>query len=253
MPVLIIVPALLALHKIDHDIHEFQGRLAALLKDQVAVETNIVRLTEHLAELESAGRKLQTGISGHELDITSRQEHIEKMRQSLNVTKNNKEYSAILVQISAEKAEVGKIEKIALDLMQQLESNTKAASDLKIQLEKAQSSLAETQRKNSEQVGQVRQFIRELEDRRGVALAHVPPDARRQYERILLKYPGNVMAAAEFDGDDLENVSCGGCYMSLNVEDVNLLRGRDEIRKCNSCGRILFLTEMLNANAVQPS
>lgn len=253
MPVLTILPSLLVLHKIDHDIHEFQGRLAALLKDQVAVEANIGKLSANQVELESTGRKLQATISGHELDIAARQEHIEKMRQSLNITRNNKEYSAILVQISAEKAEVGKIEKLALELMQQLEVNGTSLADIKGQLEKAQSSLAETQRKNSEQVGEVKEFIAQLEAKRGEALANVSPDARRQYERLLQKYPGNVMAPAEFDEDDLENVSCGGCFMSLNVEDVNLLRGRDEIRKCNSCGRILFLPEMLNANEVQPT
>ncbi len=253
MPVLTILPSLLVLHKIDHDIHEFQGRLAALLKDQVAVEANIGKLSANQVELESTGRKLQATISGHELDIAARQEHIEKMRQSLNITRNNKEYSAILVQISAEKAEVVKIEKLALELMQQLEVNGTSLADIKGQLEKAQSSLAETQRKNSEQVGEVKEFIAQLEAKRGEALANVSPDARRQYERLMQKYPGNVMAPAEFDEDDLENVSCGGCFMSLNVEDVNLLRGRDEIRKCNSCGRILFLPEMLNANAVQPT
>ncbi len=253
MSVQTIVPALLALHKIDHDMQEFRSRLAALLKDQVAVENNIVHLRENIAEHESAGRKLQAAISGHELDIASRQERIEKMRQSLNTTKNNREYSAILVQISAEKAEVGKIEKVALELMQQLEANTKSTTEAMAQLEKAQASLADTQKKNSEQVGHVKELISRLEAGRGHALGNVPPDARRQYERIHQKYPGNVMAAAEFDHDDLENVTCGGCYMSLNVEDVNVLRGRDEIRKCNSCGRILYLNEMLNANAVQPT
>ncbi len=41
-------------------------------------------------------------------------------------------------------------------------------------------------------------------------------------------------------------VSCGSCYMGLNVEHLNALRSRDTIRRCDSCNRILYLPEMLS-------
>lgn len=31
--------------------------------------------------------------------------------------------------------------------------------------------------------------------------------------------------------------------MGLNIEHLNALRGRDEVRRCNSCNRILYLPE----------
>jgi predicted nucleic acid-binding Zn-ribbon protein len=49
----------------------------------------------------------------------------------------------------------------------------------------------------------------------------------------------------QWDEDDDESVSCGACFMGLNIEHVNALRGRDEIRRCNSCNRILYLPEMM--------
>lgn len=249
MTVFTTIPSLLALYRIDHDLHEFNNRLVAVMKDQVAIENNITRLNATLAELESAGRKLQATISTHDLDMKSRQEHIEKMRTTLNNAKTNKEYSAILIQISAEKEEVSKIETIILDFMGQLETNNKSASGIREQLDLAQKSLDDSRRQSSQRVAELQSHIRELESHRERALRSVPAESRKQYDRICQRYPGDAMAPVDFNENDMETITCGGCFMGLNIEDVNLLRGRDEIRKCQSCGRILYLPEMLPQQA----
>ena len=243
------IPSLLALYRIDHDLHEFNNRLTAVMKDQVAIENNITRLNASLAEFESAGRKLQATISSHELDMKSRQEHIEKMRTSLNNARTNKEYSAILIQISAEKEEVSKIETTILDFMGQLEANIKSASGIREQLDVAQKSLDDSRRQSSRRVAELQAHIRELQSNREHATNAVPPESRKQYDRICQRYPGDAMASVEFNENDMETITCGGCFMGLNIEDVNLLRGRDEIRRCQSCGRILYLPEMLPQRA----
>ncbi len=245
-----IIPSLLVLYRIDHELHEFRNRLAAVLKDQVVIENNIKRLGVTLAELESAGQKLQATNNSHELDMRSRQEHIEKMRTSLNNAKTNKEYSAILIQISAEKEEVSKIETIILDLMGQLESNNKSAVTVREQLAAAEKTLDESRRGTSQRVAELEQHIRQLEEQRQHAVKDVPPESRSQYDRICKRYPGDAMAPVEFVETDMETITCGGCFMGLNIEDVNLVRGRDEIRRCQSCGRILYLPEMLPQTTV---
>lgn len=249
MTVFTTIPSLLVLYRIDHDLYEFNNRLAAVMKDQVAIENNITRLNTSLVELESAGRKLQATISSHELDMKSRQEHIEKMRTSLNNAKTNKEYSAILIQISAEKEEVSKIESIILDFMGQLEANLKSASAIREQLDVAQKSLEDSRRQSSQRVAALQAHIHELQRNRERALNAVPPESRKQYDRICQRYPGDAMASVDFNENDMETITCGGCFMGLNIEDVNLLRGRDEIRRCQSCGRILYLPEMLPQQA----
>jgi hypothetical protein len=67
----------------------------------------------------------------------------------------------------------------------------------------------------------------------------------RQYDRVSQKYPGDAMAVIEYDENDLDNISCGSCYMGLTTEHLNGLRGgRDQILRCDSCTRILYLPEM---------
>ena len=249
MTVFTMIPSLLALYRIDHDLHEYNNRLTAVMKDQVGIENNITSLNASLAEFESAGRKLQATISSHELEMKSRQEHIEKMRTSLNNAKTNKEYSAILIQISAEKEEVSKIETTILDFMGQLETNMKSAAGIRERLHVAQKSLDDSRRQSSQRVAELQAHIRELQRNRVHATNAVPPESRKQYDRICQRYPGDAMAPVEFNENDMDTITCGGCFMGLNIEDVNLLRGRDEIRRCQSCGRILYLPEMLPQQA----
>ncbi len=252
MPDFTMLPSLLNLHQIDNELHELEHRLNTLLKDQVAAKADINRIKDEILEMESAGRKIQATMAAHELDIKARQEHVEKMRTSLNTTKTNKEYSAILVQISAEKAENKKVEDVVLECMEQQQKNGENLQSAHRQLAAAEAALAELQKLNAQRVGEIESRMQKLRESRRIALAKIPRDAAQQYERIRKKYPGQVMAPVEFDDNNLDTITCGGCFMSLNMEDVNLLRGRDEVRRCHSCGRILYLPEMIPHDVISP-
>jgi len=239
------MPALLALFRIDRDLNQLRVGLENVQKDQKRQQNKIAQLTQDLTNQEHAHQKLAADVSGRDLEMKSRQEHIEKMRASLNNTKTNKEYSAILVQISAEKNEVSKIEGGLLEQMQQLENLGKTLEDLRQQIAGEQQVLAKIESEHADKVNNLNSQIAAMEARRDEAARHVPPEALRTYDRVSQKYPGDAMATVEFDENDMDSVSCGSCYMGLNVEHVNALRGRDEIRRCNSCNRILYLPEML--------
>lgn len=239
------IPSLLVLFRIDRELHEYQLALDALLKDQVALEAKICAIAANLTQQEQASLKLQAAIGAQDLDLKARQEHIEKMRETLNSTKTNKEYSAILVHISAEKAEVSKLEAAMLENMEKLEKDQAAIADTRQQLALQRGLLATAQGESEARAADLRGHIERLNALRGQCAAKVPGEALKQYDRLRRKYPGDAMAPVEFDDDDLENISCGGCFMALNMEDVNQLRGRDEIRRCNACNRILYLPETL--------
>jgi len=237
--------ALVALFKLDRDIHTLQTGLESVQREQRTQEARIAELTKALDAVESVTKKTQADQGVRELELKTRQQHIEKMRTSLNTTKTNKEYSAILVQISAEKAEVSTIEGGVLELMQQVETNQKQIEELRKQIEQEQGVLARIHAEHGEKVASLERQIEALKGRRVGLASAVPPDALRQYDRISQKYPGDALAPIEYDENDLDTVSCGSCYMGLNVEHLNALRGRDEVRRCNSCNRILYLAELM--------
>jgi uncharacterized protein len=246
MPATVTLPALLALFKIDRDLQQLRMGLENAQKEQKLQQATIARLGTDLETQDTAHKKLTADIATRELEIRSRQEHIDKMRALLGGTKTDKEYKQILVQISAEKSEVAKMETSLLEFMQQAENMAKAMADLKSQIAGEKQVLAKIETQHGQKVADLNSQIAALKIRRDQAAKSVPPEVLRQYDRVSTKYPGDAMAPLEFDESDLDSISCGSCFMGLNVEHLNALRsGRDEVRRCNSCNRILYLPDML--------
>jgi predicted nucleic acid-binding Zn-ribbon protein len=245
MPATLTLPALLALFKIDRDLNHLRVGLENVQKDQKRQQAKIDQINKDLSIQDTAHKKLSADIAIRDLDMKTRQEHIEKLRTSLASTKTNKEYSAILVHISGEKAEVAKIETSVLEQMQQAETMGAAIAVLKEQIAAEEQALAKIEAEHADKVAGITSQIQALAARRADAAANVPVEALRQYDRVSQKYPGDAMAPIEFDESDLDSVSCGSCYIGLNVEHLNALRGRDAIRRCDSCNRILYLPDML--------
>ncbi|HEY4328667.1 MAG TPA: hypothetical protein VGN88_02940, partial [Phycisphaerae bacterium] len=230
-PAMVTLPALISLFKIDRDLHQLQVGLENAQREEKLQKGKIAQLSSNHEAQDTAQKKLQADINTREMEMKTRQEHIDKMRELLGGTKTDKEYKQILVQISAEKSEVSKMESATLELMQQAETNAKALSDLKQQIAGEEQTLAKIMAQHTEKVASLNSQIAALKTRRAEAATHVPAEALRQYDRVSQKYPGDGMAPLEFDEDDLDSVSCGSCYMGLNVEHLNALRCKDEVRR----------------------
>ncbi|MEI7767550.1 MAG: hypothetical protein WCJ97_08965 [Phycisphaerae bacterium] len=247
MAKLVTIPALLKLFILDKQIHEHELALAQTRSAERIQDAKLSEMAKKHQTCIEASLKLQTDIGAADLEIKSQQERIDKMRANLNQTKSNKEYSAILLEISALKAAVAKAEGELLEQMQKLENlkNELAAQAAAIATE---TTVLNTIR--GEQGDKVKMFndqISALKAQRDQAVAVVAnKDALRLYERTQARYPGEAMAPiVQEDPRDEESLICGACYMGLHYEHLNMVRGRDEPRKCNSCARILFADEML--------
>ncbi len=243
MPEFVTIPALLNLHKIDRALAEAEQGLLNVTRDQKTVEVSMAQLKAELSRLQANSMQLQANIAAEELETAVKREHIEKMRTALNTTKTNKDYSAILVQISAEKAIVSDLEKNTFKMMEEKEALEKSIAALNEKIKGVAYHLSSVQAASAEKVRDLTTRIDAMRLSRTEAATRVPQEALKQYERIGQRHPGEVMAPVEYEEDDMENIACGGCFMNLSIEDVNLLRGRDEIRRCRSCGRILYVAQ----------
>ena len=162
MAVTVTLPALLALFKIDRDLHTLRVGLDNVQKDQKRQAGKIAAMMKDLETQDIALKKLQAEISTRDLELKTRQAHIEKARESLSTTKTNKEYSAILVHISGEKAEVAKLEESVLEQMQTAETAGKAIATLKEQIAGEQAALAKIEAEHSDKVAALNQEIESL-------------------------------------------------------------------------------------------
>ncbi|MCY2930299.1 MAG: C4-type zinc ribbon domain-containing protein [Planctomycetota bacterium] len=178
------------------------------------------------------------------LDLKTREDHVSKLRTSLNSAKTNKEYAAILTQLNGMKADNAKIEEQALIVMQDAEAVVGEEAKSQERIAQEQARLEEMKKFTSDELARLETMIESLSAQRAEAAKDVPATALTAFERIAGNYDGEGMANIEIRGNKPPyDYVCGGCYMSLNAEHVNALRTRDEIRTCDNCQRILYLKE----------
>lgn len=176
-----------------------------------------------------------------DVDIKGRSANIEKLREHLNTVRTNKEYAAVLAQLNNEKADVTRLENQALEIMQTVEAR---ATELD-EFVKTESTEAERLEELTAQHDQaVRSFSGRLDDlkqKRDEAAADMEGATIQLFDRLSERYDGEVLAEVERVNPRRDDFICAGCHMSLRVDVANMLKTRDDIVTCKSCGRILFM------------
>lgn len=214
-----------------------QGRLDQLLRQRS-------ELTEQLKLVQAKAASLEH----HTKDFDAR---VETLRNQMNSVKSNKEYSALLTEVSTLKNEKSKVEDQALEQMGQVDTlkGESALLDEKIIEHRKLMGVSEAEVAASRQEAGDR--LTELEKQRAEAEEQVPPEARSLFKRLSAIHEGEAMAHIVEESRKNMEYSCGGCYIGLPAERINaLLRRSDQIVTCPSCGRILYLDEELKSAIV---
>ena len=110
--------ALVKLFRADQALRQAQERLDAASKNVRVQERRVNDLSEKLKLAQTALREAQSRAKQLELDLATRNTHIEKLRQQQQTTHNNKEYQAFTVEISTQKVDRAKVEEESLKAME---------------------------------------------------------------------------------------------------------------------------------------
>ncbi len=240
--------ALLRLQSVERQIVDLRRRLSLRQAAVTAQAERIGELEKDLDAHHSEYMERQKAAAAVDLDLKAHEEEVSKLRTSLNTTRTNKEYAAILTRINTLKADNTRFEDDGLALMQVAEEVHGQMAEIKTQIEVAQSRLEQVKQTSAEEIARLEKILAECEVAREAASAEVPPKALAIFDRVARKRGGDAMAKVEIlrDKPPHEYV-CGGCNMSLRAEHANALRTVDEVRLCDSCQRILYLEEMIPA------
>lgn len=237
-----LLEGLLKLQSIERELAQVKRRLKTR---QNAVSIQQRRIDQLQEEFDALSQKILTRRKDgdrYELDLKQSEEHVAKLRTALNSAKTNKEYAAILTQINTLKADNAKLEEGTLKILQEVDGVRTDADKVRMQIEVEAKRLAELQQTNAGEVNKLNTMLTALTGRRTEAAKDINREALTVFERVADSYDGEAMAVIQIEGkrSPFEYI-CGGCYMTLNAEHANALRVRDEIRKCDNCGRILYL------------
>lgn len=222
-----------------------------------AVQNKLTRCRRSVLFQENQLRTLQSGLEAKheeikltriqadrlELELRSRDEHLTKLRSALNTARTNKEYSAILTELNTSKADDSKLEAQILELMKNIDADQALCLDIQKQIEDQKIKLEQTRSESEGKALELEKEVSIIQKEWDLMAQKVPVEVLQIFKRVAETYDGEATATVEQTDENAANYSCGGCFMGVPAEIVNVLSNRDEIMRCSNCTRILVLED----------
>jgi uncharacterized protein len=237
--------ALVKLFRADQNLRTAQERYDTAARSVRLLERKVADLTAKLTASQKTLREQQATAGNMDLDLKTREAHIEKLRTQQQQAKTNKEYQVFLTEINTEKVDRNRVEEEAIGALEVVERTQGEVKALQGQLDEEQKKLTEVKAQLGGKLAELQTEIDELRPAREVAFNAVPPRAVKEFERLAERFEGEAMSALEKPDRRHEEYVCGACQMTLVVDVYNRLHSRDELVTCPSCGRMLYIPEEL--------
>lgn len=235
--------SLVKLYQADQKVRAAQARLDDASRNVRLQERRVAELTE-IHKLASAKlMEQQSATAQLELDLKTREAHIERLRVQQQTAKNNKEYQAFLLEINTEKADKGKVEDQTLKAMEVVEKLAAEQKEAAANLEAETARLKATKSEIGDKLAKLQAEIDSLKPARDAAAAGVAPKAYEAYNRLAERFDGEGLSAIAKPDRRREEYACTACNMDLVTDVYNKLHSRDELIFCPMCHRILYIPD----------
>jgi predicted nucleic acid-binding Zn-ribbon protein len=238
-----VLNGLIKLQSVENRLRAAKAKLARCRRS-VIIQENQVRSLQN--EIEAKKEEIQltkVQCDRLELELKTRDEEITKLRASLNNARTNKEYAALLTQLNTTKADNSKIETQILDLMKDIEADEAECENTRKQIEQQKQKLDQTRAEAEVSAAKHEAEIEEIQAEWDKVAQTIPAEPLEMFKRVAETYDGHAVAVIEQQEGKTSTYSCGGCFMNIATECVNVLMTKDDIIRCPNCTRILVLGE----------
>ncbi|HOM60746.1 MAG TPA: C4-type zinc ribbon domain-containing protein [Anaerohalosphaeraceae bacterium] len=238
-----ILEGLLKLQRIENRLRAVKTKLARSRRSVLFQENQLRTLQSALEAKQEEIKMTRLQADRLELELKERDAAIAKLRSQLNLARTNKEYSAILTELNTAKADVVKLENQILELMKNLETDQAACDEIQKQIEEQKAHVEQVRAEAERKAAEYQKEIDAIQAEWDEAARQIPKEVLDLFVRVAETYEGEAMAAIE-QSDENSSYSCGGCFMGLPAEMVNVLTTKDELLRCPNCTRILYLKDI---------
>ncbi len=238
-----VLQGLIELQRVENRLRAVKAKLARCRRSVLFQENQLRTLQNGLEARQEEIKMGRVQSDRLELELKSRDEQIDKLRNALNLARTNKEYSAILTELNTAKADDSKLESQVLELMKNIEADQAASVEIEQQIEEQKTKLDQTRLEADAKAAECQTEIDAIQHEWEVAAKKVPAPTLSIFKRVAESYDGEAMAQIEQAGETSDAYSCGGCFMGIPAEVVNILSSKDELIRCSNCTRILYLRD----------
>jgi len=236
-----VLNGLIKLQSVESCLRAVKAKLSRCRRN-VIIQENQVRSLQNALEAKAEEIQLTKIQSDRlELELKTKDEAIARLRASLNAAKTNKEYAAVLTQLNTTKADNSKIETQILELMKNIEADEAESAEIQSQIDEQKQKLEQTRKETELSAAKFETEIKEIQNQWTQVAKTIPPEPLEVFKRVAETYDGEALAVIDKQEGKTGAYSCGGCFMGITAESVNLLMTKDDIIRCPNCTRILIL------------
>ena len=236
-----VLHGLIDLQRVENRLRAVKAKLARCRRSVLFQENQLRTLQNGLEAKQEEIKMGRLQADRLELELKTRDEQIAKLRNALNLARTNKEYSIVLTELNTAKADDSKLETQVLEIMKNIESDQAAWIEINTQIEEQKTKLDEVRLDVEGKAVELEKEVDEIQREWDIVAGKVPAAVLSIFQRVAETYDGEAMAEVEKADENSNSYSCGGCFMGIPAEIVNVLSGRDELIRCTNCTRILYL------------
>jgi predicted nucleic acid-binding Zn-ribbon protein len=235
-----VLNGLFKLQSVENRLRVVKAKLTRCRRN-VIIQENQIRSSQNVIEAKTEEIQLTKVQSDRlELELKTGDEAVSRLRAQLNAAKTNKEYAALLTQLNTTKADSSKIETQILELLKDIETDEAECGEIQNQIDEQKRTLEQTRKEAGHLATKYETEIEEIQAEWDSQAQAIPAESLQIFKRVAETYDGEALAVIEQEGKT-EAYSCGGCFMGITAESVNLLMTKDDIIRCPNCTRILVL------------
>jgi len=240
-----VLNGLMRLQSVENRLRAAKAKLTRCRRN-VVIQENQVRSLQNAIEAKKEEIQLtRVQYSRLELELKTKDEEISRLRASLNTAKTNKGYAAVLTQLNTTKADNSKIETQLIELLKDIEQDETECKDIQKQIEQQKQHLEKLRADAGSLAAKYQAEIDQIQKEWDEVAQTVPKPPLEIFRRVAETYDGHAVAPIEEQDGRKGAYTCGGCFMTITVECVNLLMTKDDILRCPNCTRIMVLGEPL--------
>ncbi len=236
-----VLNGLIKLQSVENRLRVEKAKLTRCRRN-VIIQENQIRSLQNAIEAKKEEVQLsKIQFDRLELELKSRDEQIARLRAALNTARTNKEYAALLTQLNTTKADNSKIESQSLELLKDIEADETECKEIQNQINEQKQHLEQLRTESETLAGKCQTEIDKIQAEWDQVAQNIPDKSLEIFKRVTETYDGQAVAVVEQQNGKKGAYSCGGCFMGLTAECVNLLMTKDDIIRCPNCTRILVL------------
>ena len=236
-----VLKGLFKLQSVENRLRVVKAKLTRCRRN-VIIQENQIRSLQNAIEAKTEEIQLTKVQSDRlELELNTGDEAISRLRAQLNAAKTNKEYAALLTQLNTTKADSSKTETQILELLKDIEADEAECGEIQNQIDEQKHALEQTRKEAGKLATKYETEIEEIQAEWDSRAQTIPAELLQIFKRVAETYDGEALAVIEQQEGKTEAYSCGGCFMGITAESVNLLMTKDDIIRCPNCTRILVL------------